>query len=101
MGGGEGGVSRGRRFRRCSTFVGDPANEDKVAVAITAVGIAVVGVDLQPHARVAERRVGETGAGAVAGDARFLDAECFGSSEERRVGKEWVGTCRSRWSPYR
>src|SRR3546814_14225863 len=21
-------------------------------------------------------------------------------SEERRVGKEWVGTCRSRWSPY-
>src|SRR3546814_17659479 len=23
-----------------------------------------------------------------------------GSSEERRVGKECVGTCRSRWSPY-
>src|SRR3546814_10916898 len=22
-------------------------------------------------------------------------------SEERRVGKEWVRTCRSRWSPYR
>src|SRR3546814_21094737 len=22
-------------------------------------------------------------------------------SEERRVGKEWVSTCRSRWSPYR
>src|SRR3546814_11922809 len=22
------------------------------------------------------------------------------SSEERRVGKEWVSTCRSRWSPY-
>src|SRR3546814_12736679 len=21
-------------------------------------------------------------------------------SEERRVGKEWVRTCRSRWSPY-
>src|SRR3546814_16039189 len=21
-------------------------------------------------------------------------------SEERRVGKAWVGTCRSRWSPY-
>src|SRR3546814_15943703 len=21
-------------------------------------------------------------------------------SEERRVGKEWVGTCRSRWWPY-
>src|SRR3546814_16505568 len=24
----------------------------------------------------------------------------IGRSEERRVGKEWVSTCRSRWSPY-
>src|SRR3546814_11555706 len=24
----------------------------------------------------------------------------FSRSEERRVGKEWVSTCRSRWSPY-
>src|SRR3546814_13677018 len=24
----------------------------------------------------------------------------FGRSEERRVGKEGVSTCRSRWSPY-
>src|SRR3546814_18256686 len=23
-----------------------------------------------------------------------------GRSEERRVGKEWASTCRSRWSPY-
>src|SRR3546814_15070908 len=23
-----------------------------------------------------------------------------GRSEERSVGKEWVSTCRSRWSPY-
>src|SRR3546814_3200784 len=27
-------------------------------------------------------------------------AEDGGSSEERRVGKECVSTCRSRWSPY-
>src|SRR3546814_12392149 len=25
---------------------------------------------------------------------------CEGRSEERRVGKECVSTCRSRWSPY-
>src|SRR3546814_14941059 len=25
---------------------------------------------------------------------------CYRRSEERRVGKECVGTCRSRWSPY-
>src|SRR3546814_11797464 len=24
----------------------------------------------------------------------------FLRQEERRVGREWVGTCRSRWSPY-
>src|SRR3546814_17320477 len=26
--------------------------------------------------------------------------QSFERSEERRVGKEWVSTCRSRWSPY-
>src|SRR3546814_14885300 len=28
------------------------------------------------------------------------EARVFGRSEERRVGKECVSTCRSRWSPY-
>src|SRR3546814_20229808 len=27
-------------------------------------------------------------------------AELITRSEERRVGKEWVSTCRSRWAPY-
>src|SRR3546814_2721214 len=34
---------------------------------------------------------------AVADSARF---EAFDRSDERRVGKECVSTCRSRWSPY-
>src|SRR3546814_12061786 len=29
-----------------------------------------------------------------------VDIEDVGRSEERRVGKECVSTCRSRWSPY-
>src|SRR3546814_14320151 len=29
-----------------------------------------------------------------------IDASGFDRSEERRVGKECVSTCRSRWSPY-
>src|SRR3546814_18387471 len=29
-----------------------------------------------------------------------LDADCAGRSEERRVGKEGVRTCSSRWWPY-
>src|SRR3546814_18840618 len=28
------------------------------------------------------------------------EAQLFDRSEERRVGKECVSTCRSRWSPY-
>src|SRR3546814_18946485 len=30
----------------------------------------------------------------------YLSVEPLGRSEERRVGKECVSTCRSRWSPY-
>src|SRR3546814_13439771 len=30
----------------------------------------------------------------------FAEMEVYGRSEERRVGKECVSTCRSRWSPY-
>src|SRR3546814_4226280 len=37
-------------------------------------------------------------------DSRTLESEAFleglKRSEERRVGKECVSTCRSRWSPY-
>src|SRR3546814_6266671 len=39
-------------------------------------------------------------------DARFLCPpsgllmQRLRRSEERRVGKEWISTCRSRWSPY-
>src|SRR3546814_7663310 len=35
----------------------------------------------------------------LAADSALI-AESAGRSEERRVGKECVSTCRSRWSPY-
>src|SRR3546814_14492945 len=44
-----------------------------------------------------------TSLGAVEADAatlRLTPACCVTRSEERRVGKECVSTCRSRWSPY-
>src|SRR3546814_13735856 len=34
------------------------------------------------------------------GSRLFQRNSWFGRSEERRVGKECVSTCRSRWSPY-
>ena len=33
-------------------------------------------------------------------DAVLLAGDIYDRSEERRVGKECVSTCRSRWSPY-
>src|SRR3546814_11623946 len=38
----------------------------------------------------------------VGGDASYAfgEANAWVRSEERRVGKECVSTCRSRWSPY-
>src|SRR3546814_11963942 len=35
-----------------------------------------------------------------AGWSRLSYRQAFERSEERRVGKECVSTCRSRWSPY-
>src|SRR3546814_4670989 len=44
---------------------------------------------------------GEVGAVQVpVADLDQLASHEFGRSEERRVGKECVSTCRSRWSPY-
>src|SRR3546814_16625019 len=52
-------------------------------------------------AKSAKTFLGLIGAGAIMargeGDKR---KEQFVRSEERRVGKECVSTCRSRWSPY-
>src|SRR3546814_15670578 len=38
---------------------------------------------------------------AMATVIAFLASDYSTSSEERRVGKEWVSTCRSRWAPYK
>src|SRR3546814_5063841 len=48
---------------------------------------------------------GHPGIHAIAVDTDGIDgtednAGCLLRSEERRVGKECVSTCRSRWSPY-
>src|SRR3546814_7390801 len=37
---------------------------------------------------------------STSGKGLYLDVLLNGRSEERRVGKECVSTCRSRWSPY-
>src|SRR3546814_14426744 len=84
-----------------------PENHAKVLMTLTT-----------PHCPVAESMPGEVElrVGAVPGigdaevelvwdppwDPQKMSDEAkleLGRSEERRVGKEWVSTCRSRWSP--
>src|SRR3546814_8617280 len=56
-----------------------------------------------PHAQLSRRPVrGPGGAEGLPGQVRLRPGPAgdLGRSEERRVGKECVSTCRSRWSPY-
>src|SRR3546814_14142237 len=66
-------------------------------------GVILREIRLQPldeifHLAVADREEQRIAVGEIAID----DAGCIARmrSEERRVGKECVSTCRSRWSPY-
>src|SRR3546814_15222388 len=49
----------------------------------------------QPGSSVTNRNSGE-----ITGGSNGIATSYFFRSEERRVGKECVSTCRSRWSPY-
>src|SRR3546814_1629602 len=63
-------------------------------------GDEVVGAGLQARQQAGElRRFDHDAAGGAPPDlVGEVDVEA--RSEERRVGKECVSTCRSRWSPY-
>src|SRR3546814_12285621 len=39
------------------------------------------------------------GQGVARGNSRSPGCKAIWRPEERRVGKEWVSTCRTRWSP--
>src|SRR3546814_1048455 len=57
--------------------------------------LAIFGIDI--NAGVADHRLR---AGEPRIDLRHHRRQPIERSEERRVGKECVSTCRSRWSPY-
>jgi ABC-2 type transport system ATP-binding protein len=72
--------------------VGGAADQDEAAVAIAAIDIAML-IDLQEHARMAERG-GQAGAGAVAGDAGSGGADRLGQgrSHESADSKRGSGS---------
>src|SRR3546814_14749779 len=55
-----------------------------------------------PERTLALDRLGADGVagGEIEDRARRLELVTLVRSEERRVGEEWVSTCRFRWSPY-
>src|SRR3546814_4329704 len=85
-----------RRHTRCALVTGVqtcalPILPDKLAREIRAFTQQEV-IHSREHV-VFNRKAGEAGY-----DLSELEADV--RSEERRVGKECVSTCRSRWSPY-
>src|SRR3546814_8707702 len=97
-----------RRHTRCALVTG----VQTCALPICFYGVFAARVDqMQQHATtldMAQEAVADAGAfgraldqaGDVGDDELPLVPRHHARSEERRVGKEWVSTCRSRWSPY-
>src|SRR3546814_9462091 len=76
-----------RRHTRCALVTGVQTCALPISgIAVDAIARVRSPIGLIPHAR----------------DARILALSVLAEirSEERRVGKECVSTCRSRWSPY-
>src|SRR3546814_7652182 len=88
-----------RRHTRCALVTG--VQTCALPISLPAGVQTVTGDDL-------ETLVAAPGGGAVLARARDADLYILADpdlidnlrSEERRVGKECVSTCRSRWSPY-
>src|SRR3546814_19412050 len=77
----------------------------KAGIAVEAVRAGGLGSEILAQATVTAAPAGEAIVTARAGGAvtqvfKRLGDPVKARSEERRVGKECVSTCRSRWSPY-
>src|SRR3546814_3009188 len=92
-----------RRHTRCALVTGVQTYALPILEEIQRVvperGVAALGKrGLRDMAPFADTR--ETDVRNAALDALFEVYVLLDRSEERRVGKECVSTCRSRWSPY-
>src|SRR3546814_16983999 len=78
------------------------ADTDRVAATAVLMDAELLQHFEKCHGNVAcgVARLGRVQAGGDALDHGFFAIETLLSSEERRVGKECVSTCRSWWSPY-
>src|SRR3546814_15256058 len=87
----------------CSSDLLTPEIEAQVMAGIIAPTVRAMREEGMPYSGVLYAGLMLTDAGPrlIEYNCRFGDPECqVLRSEERRVGKECVSTCRSRWSPY-
>src|SRR3546814_5215207 len=91
-----------RRHTRCALVTGVQTCALPISLQSPAIGLANTG-DTQNLGRTLVNIVPDNIVLAMS-QGKLLSvlffAILFGRSEERRVGKECVSTCRSRWSPY-
>src|SRR3546814_7325530 len=89
-----------RRHTRCALVTGVQTCAlpiSAIARFRTARNLAIAVLPRQPDLKVVGLARGKA---HVAAAQQHLAVRQFERSEERRVGKECVSTCRSRWSPY-
>src|SRR3546814_3197490 len=90
-----------RRHTRCALVTGVqtcalPISEKSQALAQVAMKLGQAIYEKEQQAAASPAAY----AGESKADEDVVDAEFSERSEERRVGKECVSTCRYRWSPY-
>src|SRR3546814_3051064 len=84
---------------RISDWSSDVCSSDLIHVVVNCAGIIRRGQERDPEVFDAVIDISLNGTMRVC-EASLEKLAASGRSEERRVGKECVSTCRSRWSPY-
>src|SRR3546814_8502471 len=85
-----------RRYTRCALVTG----VQTCALPISFVFFIGFKIAFEPFHMTVAFEGEDVGRQAVKEEAVVADDHGAARSEERRVGKECVSTCRSRWSPY-
>src|SRR3546814_516314 len=88
-------IRRGKESWRLKFDIGrDPANGKRLTRYVTVRG------KKQDAQRELNRLLHQVDEGTLVEPSKLTVKDWLTRSEERRVGKECVSTCRSRWSPY-
>src|SRR3546814_9177334 len=90
-----------RRHTRCALVTGGQTCALPICMRTSASNIYAAGdcTDQPQYVYVAAAAGTRAGINMTGGDVK-LDLDAMPRSEERRVGKEWVSTCRFRWWPF-